>query len=286
MTNQVVAVFGLGIIGSRCAANLTKAGYDVVTWNRTPKGGVTDVASPAEAAAKAKVLAFYLKDGVALRDTFDQLRDELTPGHVVMNHSTVDVETTHAIALACAEIGCGFLDCPFTGSKDASAAGQLVYYVGGDEALIERMRPVLEATSKEVKVIGGVGSATVIKIATNLISAQVVQALSEAMALTVASGVDSQVLIDAVASNACGSVLAKMKMPAMAAGDYDTHFSVDNMRKDSAFALELAAQVGLELPGIRVANQVMTERCEAGDADLDYSAMYRQFARKAPDFAR
>lgn len=279
MRSESVAVFGLGIIGSRCADNLAKAGHDVVVWNRTPKGLANEVGSPGEAASKTTVLSFYLKDGIALRDTFDRLRDQLTPDHVVMNHSTVDHETTHAIALECAEIGCGFLDCPFTGSKDASAAGQLVYYVGGEGALIERMRPLLAATSKEVRVIGGVGSATVIKIATNLISAQVVQALSEAMAITEASGIDPQVLIDAVASNACGSMLAKMKMPAMATGDYDTHFSVDNMRKDSAFALELAAQLGLETPGIAVANGVMTDRCDAGDADLDFCAMFKQFSK-------
>jgi len=272
-----IAVFGLGIIGSRCAENLLNAGNEVVAWNRTPKGLAYEAGSAKEAAAVAEVLAFYVKDGMALRSVFSEIKDQLRPGQVVMNHATVDLETTKWIAAECAEVGCGFLDCPFTGSKDASGAGQLVYYVGGSLELIDAMRPLLAATSKEVKVVGDVGNATVIKIATNLISAQIVQALSEALAITAAHGVDRQLLIDAVASNACGSALAKMKMPLMVAGEYDAHFSVDNMRKDSAFALELAKSAGLETPGIAVANQVMTRRCAEGDGDLDFCAMYRQF---------
>lgn len=272
-----LAVFGLGIIGSRCAENLQRAGHEVVVWNRTPKGLENEVGSAKDAAKGSEVLAFYVKDGIALRAVFSEIKDQLRPGQVVMNHSTVDMETTKWISAQCAKLECGFLDCPFTGSKDASAAGQLVYYVGGSSTLIDQMRPVLDATSKEVKVIGDVGSATVIKIATNLISAQVVQALSEALAITGANGVDRQLLIDAVASNACGSALAKMKMPLMLAGDYETHFSVENMRKDSAFALELAKSAGLETPGIAVANQVMEQLCAEGDGDLDFCAMYRQF---------
>lgn len=275
-----VAVFGLGIIGSRCAENLSKAGHEVVVWNRTPKGLANEAGSARDAAAGAEVLAFYVKDGIALREVFAAIEDRLRPEQVVMNHATVDLETTQWIAAQCAELGCGFLDCPFTGSKDASAAGQLVYYVGGSPKLIDAMRPVLEATSKEVKVVGEAGSATVIKIATNLISAQVVQALSEALAITGAYGVDRQLLVDAVASNACGSALAKMKMPLMVAGDYDAHFSVENMRKDSGFALELARSAGLETPGIAVANEVMTRRCAEGDGELDFCAMYRQFERR------
>lgn len=271
-----ISVFGLGIIGSRSADNLAKAGYEVTTWNRTPKDRADSVATPAEASAST-TLCFYLKDGVACRETFEAMRAELTSEHTLINHSTVDLDTTQWLAAQCSEIGMQFLDCPFTGSKDAAQAGALVYYAGGDEALIETLRPVLEVTSKEIIRLGDIGAATIVKVATNLISASTVQALSEGMAIANAHGVTPETFIPAVLSNACGSPLAALKLPTMATGEYDTHFSLDNMRKDSVFALELAAQAKLETPGIKATNTTMTQLCDAGHADLDYSALYKQF---------
>ncbi len=272
-----ISVFGLGIIGSRCADNFNKVGHSVTTWNRTPKERTNSVSTPAEAANKSTLLCFYLKDGVACRETFEALRSELISEHTLINHSTVDLDTTKWLAAECAALGVDFLDCPFTGSKVAALNGELVYYVGGDETLIATLRPILEVTSKEIIRLGDIGAATIVKIATNLISASTVQALSEGMAIANAHGVSPETFIPAVLSNACGSPLAAMKLPTMASGDYDTHFSLDNMRKDSVFAIELAKQAQLETPGITATNQTMIQLCEQGHADLDYSALYKQF---------
>jgi len=97
------------------------------------------------------------------------------------------------------------------------------------------------------------------------------------MAIAKAYGVSPDTFIPAVLSNACGSPLAAMKLPTMASGDYDTHFSLDNMRKDSVFALELAKQANLNTPGIEATSATMTTLCDDGYADLDYSALYKQF---------
>ena len=196
---------------------------------------------------------------------------------VLINHSTIDLETTHWLADECEALGCAFLDCPFTGSKVAAQNGELVYYVGGDEDLLEKYRNVLEVTAKEIIPVGKVGNATVIKVATNLISASTVQALSESMAIASAHGIPTESFISAVGGNACGSVLAAMKLPTMAKGEYETHFSLDNMLKDAKCAMQLAKKANLKTPGIATTAGVMQSLCDDGSASLDYSALYKQF---------
>ncbi|MGJ8657816.1 MAG: NAD(P)-dependent oxidoreductase [Akkermansiaceae bacterium] len=277
LSRTKIAVFGMGIIGSRCADNLVKAGLDVQTWNRTPKDRKDSVNDPAQAVKGSEIVAFYLKDGVACHEVFEQIRGSLKGVKILLNHSTIDLETTHWLANECKDLGIAFLDCPFTGSKVAAQNGDLVYYVGGDETLLDKYRALLEVTSKEIIPVGKIGNATVIKVTTNLISASTVQALSESLAIATAQGIPTDSFISAVAGNACGSALAAMKLPTMAKGEYDTHFSLDNMLKDAKFAMQLAENANLKTPGIKITAQMMQELCENGSADMDYSALYRQF---------
>ena len=272
-----IAILGLGIIGSRCADQLVHSDFSVRTWNRTPKDRPDFKLTASEAVQGVDVVSIYLKDGIAVREVFESIKSSLSPNQLILNHSTIDLETTSWLAQQCQEMGCSFLDTPFTGSKVAASQGALVYYVGGDESTLETARPVLEVTSKEIKHIGPIGSATVIKLATNLISASTVQALSEALALTISHGIEADVLTDAVASNACASPLAAMKLPAMASGNYETHFSLENMLKDSKFALQLAQSASLELPGIQAVSNAMSDRCKKGDAQLDFSALFKAY---------
>ncbi|NWK54669.1 NAD(P)-dependent oxidoreductase [Verrucomicrobiaceae bacterium N1E253] len=274
---QSIAVLGLGIIGSRSADQLKQSGFTVHTWNRTPQHRPDSCAEAQDAVKGSDFVALYLKDGIAVREVFESIRPSLTADQTLLNHSTIDLETTHWLAEQCQTIGCSFLDCPFTGSKMAAAQGALVYYVGGDPDVLENSRQTLEATSKEIKFLGPVGSATVVKIATNLISASTVQALSEALAITNAYGISPDTLTDAVASNACGSVLAAMKLPSMAAGDFAPHFSMENMLKDSKFAIQLAENKGINTPGIKTTSQAMENACKKGNAQLDFSALFKAY---------
>lgn len=275
--NSQIAVLGLGIIGSRSADQLSQAGHSVKTWNRTPKNRDDSTESPGDAVRNADFIALYLKDGIAVREVFENIRHVLSAEQTILNHSTIDLDTTRWLDDQCRQMGCAFLDAPFTGSKVAAANGALVYYVGGNCETLENAQPVLKATSKEIKHLGPVGSATIIKLATNLISASTVQALSEALAITSAQGIDPGVLTDAVASNACGSVLASMKLPTMAREDFDTHFSLENMLKDSRFALQLAQESGLNTPGIQATSEAMANGCKKGDDQLDFSALYKAY---------
>lgn len=272
-----IGIFGLGIIGSRASDRLANAGWPVATWNRTPKGGLHETAHPADAANGRAILSFYLKDAPALRDVIGQIQNTLQPGQIVLNHATVDLETTRWLAALCTSRGCRFLDCPFTGSKLAAAAGELVYYIGGDAELADELGAYLSVTSKARIHCGDIGSATVIKLATNLISANIIQAAAEAFAITQGNGVDPETLLEAVSQNVSSSKLLSMKLPQMIEGQFETHFSLANMGKDSRYMLELAKTAGVDTPAIAAVSKRMAELCEQGLGELDYSALVKPY---------
>lgn len=269
------AILGLGIIGSRALGCLRKAGWPVACWNRTPKHLPGEVSTPADAIRGAKWISLYLKDVPAILEVVEGLRDALQPGQVILNHSTIDLETTKWLAAFCSELGIGFIDAPFTGSKVAAENAKLVYYLGGDADLISEAETFLRLTAHDLFPCGEVGAATVVKLATNLISACTVQALAEAQAIASHHGVAVDLFNDAVSRNACASTLSGMKLPSMAAGQFDTHFSLGNMWKDSRYVLALAKT--LDTPAISAVSTRMGELCDQGFADLDYSALAKAY---------
>ena len=272
-----VAVLGLGIIGSRCADNLAKAGWQVASWNRTPKGTPQEAGTAAEAIADAAIVSIYLKDSPAVREVIGGAVDALTSGQIVLNHATLDVDTTKWLADLCAEKGCRFLDCPFTGSKVAAGNGALAYYIGGDASLADELDDFLSATSTSRLHCGEIGSATVIKLATNLLSSSIVQATAEALAITKGHAVDPAVLQEAISRNVNSCKLIDMKLPQMLAGDYDAHFTLNNMAKDSRYMLELAKAAGIETPGIAAVSARMHELSDKGMGDLDFAALGKPY---------
>lgn len=271
------AVLGLGIIGSRAFTRLAESGCTVSCWNRTTKNLTGEVSDPAAAVRGAAVVSIYLKDAPAVREVITRASSGLSPGQIILNHSTVDLETTHWLDHLCADHECRFLDAPFTGSKLAAANGQLVYYIGGDPALADELDRYLSITSKSRLFCGAIGTATVVKLTTNLISACTVQAMAEALAITTHHGVPADCLIRAVAENVSGSPLAAMKFPTMVAGNFETHFSLSNMGKDTRYMLALANDAHLETPAIAAVSQRLADLCEQGLGHLDYSALAKPY---------
>ena len=275
--SRKAAVLGLGIVGSRVHARLLAAGWDTACWNRTPKKLPGERETPQEAVAHAEVVSIYLKDSPAVREVMHRVAGHLRPDHAVLNHSTLDLATTTWLHGICAERGCRFLDAPFTGSRQAAEDGKLVYYIGGDEAHAAELEDYLAVSSRKRLPCGPVGSATVVKLATNLISACTVQSMAEALAIATRHGVPAEQLAAAVGENASGAPRAAMKFPAMIDGDYATHFSLDNMAKDSRYMLDLAQQAGVAVPGIDAVSRRMHELCEEGHGDLDYSVLAKPY---------
>lgn len=272
-----VGVLGLGIIGSRVAGVLSKAGAQVYVWNRSPRPVTNFLSSPAEVARLAHVVQVFVTNGDALLSVVDSMKEHLTRKHIVMNHSTIELEATLQAAGIVEETGAAFLDAPFTGSRLAAEKGALVYYVGGDSKVLERARPVLEASSKQILPVGKIGDATVLKVATNMISAATVQVLSEAYGVTVSAGIDPGKLMEALELNACGSPLTAMKLPSIINKDYTPHFSLKNMFKDAQLALALANRHRIDLPVLSTTASMMFKTMQKGQAEQDYSVLARHY---------
>src|SRR5881398_3096388 len=185
---KIIGVIGLGIIGRGVTANLRQKGFQVFVWNRTPRPVPNFVGAPVELAEMCDYIQIFVSDDEALLHVAKQLSPGLAPRHIVMAHSTVAPQSMTAVAEIIERRGARFIEAPFTGSKEAAEKGELVYYVGGDEAAIREARPILEATSKNVLEIGAVGQATAIKIATNMVTAASIQSAAEALALVQSAG--------------------------------------------------------------------------------------------------
>ncbi len=271
-----VGVIGLGIIGSRVAANLRRAGYDVWVWNRSPKTEPNFLSSAAEVAEIADILLIFVSDGPALLQTVESMQPVLAARHLIVNHATISPAEARTAAECAARSSAGFLDAPFTGSRDAAEAGQLVYYVAGAGEWIDRAEPVLAASSKSVVRIGAeIGQASLVKLATNLVAAATVEALAEALALVDRQGVPATKFLEAFAQNAGRSGIADMKLPAMVTGDFEPRFALKHMLKDIQLVLKEAD--GISLPATSATEAALASGLEQGWGDLDFSALARHY---------
>ena len=276
-TRKNIGVLGLGIIGQRVVNNLREHGFHVFVWNRTPRPVPNFVGSPAEVAELCDYIQIFVADDDALLAMMQRMTPNLTAHHVVMAHCTVSPDTMRAAAEMAERRGAQLLDCPFTGSKNAAEKGELVYYVGGDEAALRQVRPILEASSKEIIEIGKVGDATTIKVATNMITAASVQAAAEALALISRSGLPPEKFAAAMKNNGSNSATLNMKLPMMMEGNFEPHFSVKHMLKDVVIATRLARNFGIEFGATDASRHGLTEEMRQGRGDADYSSLFRQY---------
>ncbi len=276
-TRKNVGIIGLGIIGQRVVDNLREHGFHVFVWNRTPRPVPNFVGSPSEVAELCDLIQIFVSDDEALLQMVQRISRELSSNHVVMAHCTVSPDTMRAAAEIVEKRGARFLDAPFTGSKTAAEKGQLVYYVGGDEAALQRARPALEASSKEIIEIGKVGDATTVKVATNMVTAASVQAAAEALALISKSGLPVEKFAAAMRNNGSNSATLDMKLPMMMEGNFEPHFSVKHMLKDVVIATRLGRSFGLEFGATDASRHGLTEEMRQGRGDDDYSSLLRQY---------
>lgn len=279
---EKVGVIGQGIIGSRVADCLRKSGRDVYVWSRTPKPLPNFLGSPAEVVAIADVIQIFVGDSEALKQVLDSILDRLEPRHTIIANGTFDPGTVVESFQRVKEKGAAFLDAPFTGSRLAAEAGTLIYYIGGDVRVLEKVRPVLEASSKSILHLGRVGEAAVLKLATNMVSAATVGILSEAYGLVAKAGIDPKRLMEAIEPNACFSGLVGMKLPRILERDYEPHFSLKHMFKDSQYALNLGKQLGLEQPVLSTTASVMFRAIQKGRGEQDYSVVAMNYQDADP----
>ena len=285
-----VGVVGLGIIGSRVVAHLRRAGYPVWLWNRTVRPEPNFLSSPAEVAEASRFIRIFVSNGDALLSVVRNMAPALTPAHVVINHATVSPAETLEAAQIVKDRQAAFLDAPFTGSRDAARRGELIYYIGGDEEVLETARPVLAIGAKQILHIGAIGHASALKVATNVISATQIAALSEALALLDRHDVDLSKLSLALENNAARSGVIEMKLPGILAEDFEPRFSLKNMFKDIQIALAMAEEKDVELPSASAFAGIAMAGLQRGWGEEDFSVISRFYGYtgrtpKSPELA-
>jgi 3-hydroxyisobutyrate dehydrogenase-like beta-hydroxyacid dehydrogenase len=276
-TRKNIGVIGLGIIGSRVTENLRSKGYHVFVWNRSPRPVPNFVGAPAELAEMCDLIQIFVSDDDALLDVARQMAPALAPRHLVIAHPTVAPQSMRAAADIVERRGARFVEAPFTGSKMGAEKGELVFYVAGDEVALKEARPILEASSKEIIEIGEIGQATVVKLATNIITAASVQAMAEALALVYNAGIPPEKFTAAIKGNASNSGTLSMKLPKMIEGNFDPHFSLKHMLKDMQIASRLGLSHHLELAVTSAVRDRLLEQEQRGHANEDFSVIVRKY---------
>jgi 3-hydroxyisobutyrate dehydrogenase-like beta-hydroxyacid dehydrogenase len=276
-TKKNVGVIGLGIIGSRVTDNLRNKGFHVFVWNRSPRPVPNFVGAPAELAEMCDYIQIFVSDDDALLEVVKQMAPALAPRHIVLAHPTVAPHSMRAAADIVERRGARFIEAPFTGSKLGAEKGELVFYVAGDEVALREARPILEASAKEIIEIGEIGQATIIKLATNIVTATSVQAVAEALALIYNAGISADKLTAAMQGNASNSGTISMKLPKMIAGDFEPYFSVKHMLKDMQIASRVGLAHHLELAVTAAARDRLLEQDQRGHGDEDFSAVVRKY---------
>jgi 3-hydroxyisobutyrate dehydrogenase-like beta-hydroxyacid dehydrogenase len=285
LVKPTVGLIGLGLMGRPMGANLLKAGFPLVVWNRTrgraealAQQGARVAASPREAAAACDVLLTMVSDPPALESVLwgaDGALAGLRRGSAYVDSSTVSPALARRIAVACAERGAEFLDAPVTGGTWGAEKGELVFMAGGAAETLKRVEPVLGAMGKKWFHLGAYGAGQTVKLAMNMILALQVDALAEALALVTSSGVTGERLIEVLQSSMARAQVLDVKAPMMLAGKYAPSFPLRLMHKDLGLALELANQTGVPLPATAAAREIYNAVKGTSKEDVDYAAVAR-----------
>ena len=272
-----VAFLGLGIMGHAMAANLAKAGHEVTVWNRTPRDveGARTAASPAEAAKGADVVWMCVSDTNAVEQVLfgpQGVENSLTEGMIIADSSTISPSATRKFAERVNARGVQYVDAPMTGSKIAAANASLIFMVGGDEAVLEKLQPLFQAMGKQVFRMGETGKGQAAKLAMNLQIALIYEGFAEALTLATKLGVNLDALLPLVQASMVRSGVVEYKAPFVLKRDFTPNFPLRLMHKDIRLALEAAKEARVKLPGLETVEEIYDLATEEGQQDLDYAA--------------
>lgn len=273
-----VAFLGLGIMGQPMATNLVKAGHDVAVWNRTPGKSVEGARlaeSPADAARDREAIWMCVSDTKAVEQVLfgrDGAEASLAPGMVIADSSTISPSATRQFAERVRNKGVDWVDAPMTGSKIGAANASLIFMVGGDEAVIEKIKPLFQAMGKQVFRMGETSKGQAAKLVMNLQIALIYEGFAEALTLATKLGVEAGTLIPLVQATMVRSGVVDYKAPFILHRDFTPNFPLRLMHKDIRLALDAARESRIKLPGLEAVEEVYDLASEEGQQDLDYAA--------------
>jgi len=279
-----IGFIGLGIMGSRMAANLQTHGHTLVLFNRTrekaepllgPCGKLAD--SPAELAGQVDVLFTMLGDPTAVEQAalgLDGFLNLLRPDSVWVDCSSVNPSFSKKMAAAAARRGVHFVDAPVTGSAPVAEEAKLTFWVGADPADLEKIRSLLFCMGNRIVYTGGRGTGTSMKMVINLILGNAMAAFAEAMALGEGLGLSSKLLFDSLLGSPAVAPFLAAKRDKIDNHDYTAEFSLRWMQKDMHLATVSAFEAGVAMPLTNIAKDMYRLAMRDGHATEDFSAIY------------
>ena len=255
---------GLGIMGRGMAANLLESGYHLTVWNRTPSKArgleANLVARSVDVGPASDVVFVCVSDTPDVEEVvFGDLGviHGMTPGDVLVDHSTISPGATKGFAAQASELGVTWLDAPVSGGSEGAKRGTLAVMVGGDPVALERVRPFMDAYSKSVVHVGDEpGSGQMAKAVNQVLVVLNQLAASEALLLAQGAGLDLKRVLEAVEGGAAGSWMLSNRGPQMIERDWNPGFTIDLQQKDLRLVLEAADEVGVPVPGVALVFQL------------------------------
>lgn len=285
-----IGFIGLGNMGGPMAANLAKAGHEVMGFDlaTAPPEGVQRAASAAEAATGAAVVITMLPNGAILRAVAGELIPAMAPGAVLCDCSTVDVESARAVAEMAAAAGLGALDAPVSGGVGGASAGTLTFMVGGTDAAFATVLPIFEVMGQKAVHCGAAGAGQAAKICNNMILGVTMIATCEAFALAEKLGLEAQKLFDVVSTSSGSSWSVNAYCPAPGVGPsspadngYKPGFAAELMLKDLRLSQQAAAGADADTPMGALAAELYGRFVEEEDGrGRDFSAMLPRLAAR------
>ena len=285
-----VGFVGLGVMGFPMAGHLAESGHDVAVFNRTSAkadawlkrhaGRKAD--SPAAAASGAEAVFCCVGNDDDVRAVIlgpEGILRGISPNAVIVDHTTASAAVAREIHEAASDKGVGFLDAPLSGGQAGAEKGQLTIMTGGDQAVFERVLPVMQCYAKACTLIGGVGSGQLAKMVNQICIAGVVQGLSEALHFAKRAGLDIEAVIGAISKGAAQSWQMENRWRTMVDDQFEFGFAVEWMRKDLKIALDEASRNGAVLEMTALVDGYYAEVERMGGGRWDTSSLLKRLER-------
>jgi 3-hydroxyisobutyrate dehydrogenase len=281
---EAVGFIGLGIMGSRMAANLVRAGYQVTVYNRTAEKarawadehGGRVAATPREAADGAAAVISMVVDGPQVEEVLlgsDGAAAGAAPGTLFIDSSTIAPADARRIGAALAERGMRFMDAPVSGSSPKAEDGTLTIMAGGSEEDFGRAKPLFDAMGEVILHVGPAGHGQTVKVISNAVSATNAATLAQALVVGKATGVDLEALVAVLGASSSASTMVTLKAKPMLAHDYTPLFRLEHMLKDVGFCLDEGKAAGAPFPSAALARELYAAAMGRGLADEDFAAV-------------
>lgn len=288
MSSHSIAFIGTGVMGRSMAGHLLKAGHTLHVHNRTRTKADELVAAgarwhdtPGAAAAQADFVISIVGYPSDVETTYlggDGIIAHARPGAVLVDMTTSSPTLARRIAAQAAARSLAALDAPVTGGDVGAREARLSIMVGGDEAAFDRARPLFERMGKTIIHHGGPGAGQLCKLANQIAIASVMMSWVEALAFARAAGLDPSRVLENIGGGAAGSVGMNVLAPRALKGDFAPGFYVKHFLKDMRLALETAAELKLDLPGLAQAKRLYDQVAQRGWDDCGTQVLWRLYS--------